>query len=160
MTLDYLDTAVEAESDEDSVFVPIADLFTLLSLTVIYVVLTFGQTVPSLRSEPVIAARLQGTGEGKPIDPTAVYLSLSHKEAAVVFEITRNGIVMDKSVPMEGNLTKVPKDWILGTLSAGAPPRTIYVYLAPNEDDFVVKALLTDTERFMRSRFPNVRVAY
>jgi hypothetical protein len=153
-----LDIGAEDGSDEDSIFVPFADLFSLLSLTVIYVVLTFGQMVPNA-SEPVVVANMQGSGPGKPIDPAAAYVSLMSDGNAVRFYVTRSGNQLDLAVPLRGADTKVPEDWLRETISRGSKPSTIYVYLPPSENDVVIKALFTDVHRFVRANFENVRLA-
>jgi hypothetical protein len=153
------DRGQESESDDDSIFVPFADLFSLLSLTVIYVVLTFGQTVPDSNSEPLVAATLQGSGAGKPIDPAAAYVMLRAVNDTVQFEVVKNGEAFDQAVPLTGAGTKIPEDWLKKTLSHGSQPSIIYVYLPDKETTIIVKALLTDTERFLHANFTNVRLA-
>jgi hypothetical protein len=154
-----LQTEFEDESDEDSIFIPFADLFSLLSVTVIYVVLTFGQTVPGT-SQPVVAATLQGTGPGKPIDPTSVYVSLREVSGTVQFIVERNGTTWDQTVPIAGAETRVPEIWLKETIARGSEPSMVYVFLPESEKSIVVKALSTDTQRFLRAHFRNVRFAY
>lgn len=147
-------------NEDDSIFVPIADLFSLLSLTLIYLVLTFGQPVPIFQQELIVSTS-QGPGLGKPIDPGAAYVSLSKLNNSACFEITRNGITVDKLVPFSANNTEVPESWMLETIAhEGVQPATIYVFLSEKENDFVIKALFTDTQRFLRKKFRNVRTAF
>jgi hypothetical protein len=150
---------LDSETDDDGVFVPIADLFSLLSLTVIYTVLTFGQTVPvTTEVEHVVQATLEGSGPGKPIDPRDVYLTFGVGQGGIVFYLTRNGTTSTQAIPFEGASAKVPEEWILATIARLGPPPTLYLYLAPT-DNLALKALFTDTQRFLGANYRNVQVA-
>jgi hypothetical protein len=147
------------DGDEDSVFVSLADLFSLLSLTVIYIVLTFGQTVPS-SSEPVAAASLEGSGPGKPISPDDTYVSIQSRGPTAVFRITRNGIESDQEAPLEATTTpKIPEEWLLSTLAKQTGSGTIFLYLPPSENSLAIKALFTDMARLLKAHFTNLHVA-
>jgi hypothetical protein len=154
-----LHAVLDDAEEEDSVFVSLADLFSLLSLTIIYVVLTFGQTVPAASTEPVVAATLEGSGPGKPINPQDTYVSIQSRGASVLFRVARNGLEFDQEAIADGASLKIPAQWLLGALGTDAANGTIYLYLPPSEKSVVVEALFTDTARLLRSRFTNVSVA-
>jgi hypothetical protein len=157
MMVERLEMDFDEENDEDTIFVSLADLFSLLSLTIIYVVLTFGQTTFN-STEPVVSATLEGSGPGKPIDPAAVYVSLERRENSVVFLVIQNGVATERAVPASGSQSTVPESWLKNAISR-MQHGTIYLYLGPKEQDLVVKALFVDAQRFLGSVFPNVQVA-
>jgi hypothetical protein len=156
-----LDTALHEAGEEDSIFVSLADLFSLLSLTVIYVVLTFGQTVPSTSIEPVVSATLEGSGPGKPIDPNDIYVSLQSSATGVTFIVVRNGVELHQEIALDSGRPQIPEQWLLSVLTAftkEAGRGTIFLYLAPNENNVTVEALCFDTLRFLKANFTNLQV--
>ncbi len=146
------------EDDDDSIFLPYADLFSLLSVTILYVVLTFGQTTP-VASQPVSQVVQQGSGPGKPIDPLAAYVTLREGDGTVVFSITRGGLQVEQTVDQRAAATHIPETWLRETLSQNEEPPVIYIYLLESEQSLLVRALFTDTQRFLRANFKNVRLA-
>ena len=157
VVVERLDIDSLEANEEDTVFVSLADLFSLLSLTIIYVVLTFGQTTFN-STEPVVSATLEGSGPGKPIDPAAVYVSLERRENTIVFRVFQNGVAAENAVPASGSQSTVPEDWLKNAISR-TQHGTIFLYLGPKEQNLIVKALFVDTQRFLGSVFPNVQVA-
>jgi hypothetical protein len=155
--VERLETDSHEANDEDTIFVSLADLFSLLSLTIIYVVLTFGQTNFN-STEPVVSATLEGVGPGKPIDPAAVYVSLELRGNSIMFLVTQNGVSTEHAVPASGPQSAVPESWLKSAISR-TQHGTIYLYLGPKERDLVVKALFVDAQRFLGSVFLDVEVA-
>ena len=145
--------------EDDSTFVSIADLFSLLSLAIIYVAIIFGQGSPQSPTAPVVAATLEGSGPGRPIDPLAAYLSVSRIGDSIDFSVTQGGVTIEKRLRYSNPPPRIPERWITGALDRRPTPATIYVFLSPSERDPVVESLFIDTERFVRTEFHNVRAA-
>jgi hypothetical protein len=149
---------VDESGEEDPVFISLADLFSLLSLAVIYMVVTFGQSVPLNASDAVVSATRQGVGPGKPIDPNAVYVSLLRNQDAIDLRVVKAGIPADQSIPLLGEHTRIPEEWLLNTIGDEVGG-VIYIYVPPSEESLIIKGLAVDTERVLRARYPSVREA-
>jgi hypothetical protein len=154
------DISPEDSGDDDTVFVSLADLLTVLSLTIIYITLTFGQTVPKSLSEPIVAAAFEGTGPGKPINPDDTYLTLRCLAETVEFRVVRNGSESSFAVSVHVQLPAIPEQWLLSVMSTASPNAAIYIYLPTGENDILVKAFFADSARFLHERFGNVHVVF
>jgi hypothetical protein len=153
-----IDIPQEDAGDEDTVFVSLADLFSLLSLTIIYVVLTFGQTTPA-NSEPVVASSFSGTGPGERVDPQDIYVTLEGRPEGIAFRVIQRDTPVEKTIPVTQEVPQIPKDWLLQTIPQ-SHSGMIYVYLSPEENDRTVRALFTDVEEFLCHSFQRVNVTF
>lgn len=156
----FLDSTPEDSSDEDTVFVSLADLFSLLSLVTIYLVITFGQPRPTPTSEAVVPSALEGVGAGKAIDPHDTYLTIRKMPLGIEFRVVRTEGHMEQTVPENAGAFRVPEEWLLKALPKETKNGTIYLYLSDEETSLSVRALFTDTQRFLSGKFENLRVTY
>jgi hypothetical protein len=146
--------AHESDAENDSVFIPIADLFTLLSLSVIYVILVFGTPTGAQTTEPVLTAAQPGTGPGAAINPLDVYVSMATAGNLITYSITRGGVTYHDSVSSRQLSAALPADWLTNKLLAMKPERFVIVYLPPNENSDLIKSRYTDAERLVHQLFP------
>lgn len=148
------------EGEQDPVFISIADLFSLLSLAVIYVMLVSSVSPTLQQSMPVFQAVRQESGQGTPIDPHDLYFSIARSGSQVLYFATRNGQTTSEVAQHNSSEITLPAAWVKSTIANDPSIHRIYVVITAGERDLVIRSSLIDMLLFLNAQgYSNVQIA-
>ena len=160
MSFPTLTEELDDAAEQDSVFISAADLFSLLSLAVIYVVVMSNPSAVPLRSELVVQAAIQQSGQGQPIDPDVLYFWMARTGATVTFYAELNERRNHWPVQPGVNGVAIPKAWIDEMIQRDPTLHRIFLVISPHQSDAVIRSAFVDMLAFLQNgKYPSVQVA-
>lgn len=152
-----LDNELDAgqSPDDDSPFLSMADFFSLISLTLIYIVIVFAPQSPAVESSvDAIRAVAQGTGPASPIDTEIAYMAIfSEQDNFLLRYMHASATAQEELFPISAGGQTKGKDWLLAQLQTGEPPKRIVFYIRSNEPNAEVHKVFNQLTQAMTDRF-------
>jgi hypothetical protein len=145
--------APERLAEDDSPFLSMADFFSLISLTVIYIIIAFSPQSPlTQNSFDVMTALASATGPASEIDNRVAYVSVLSFAPQLALRVVpagrgqvRERLIAPRS-PTDEHL-----EWLRTTLSSGTPPEKVVFYMGADDESGdahrLFHELLKDTKR-------------
>jgi hypothetical protein len=145
LAADDLDASGSAE--DDSPFLSIADFFSLISLAVIYIVISFAPQSPfSNTGIESVTATAVPTGLTSTLDPHLAYISVLGTSQGALIRIipAQNQSPNQRAFSLGGTGEQAAKLWVLQTLAGSAHPKRVLIYLHSDETRDDVHKLFDD----------------
>lgn len=148
--------------DDDSAFLSMADFFSLLSLTFIYLAIAFGSPHVGKQSMAVVAAVPSPKNETLAPDPTAAFVSIMPANGGVLVRVIPpfNGANAEQTfqLPFQSTSNEVGAtsiaDWVASQIELAPKTRQIVILVAPNESRPEALAAFVEVARRSSDRFP------
>lgn len=145
LTID--DPAAAGSAEDDSPFLSIADFFSLISLAVIYIVISFAPQSPfSNTGIESVTTTAVPTGFTSTLDPQLAYVSVLGTSQGVLVRIipAQNEAPMQREFSLAGTGEHDAKQWALQKLAGSAKPKRVLVYMRSDESRDDVHHLFDD----------------
>jgi hypothetical protein len=112
-----------------------ADFFSLISLTVIYIIIAFSPQSPLTRdSIDVVSAVASATGPASEIDTRIAYVSILPSDPQLVLRVaTGTGSIKDRVV-RSGSDARAAAEWLRNILSAEPSLERVVFYLGAEDE--------------------------
>lgn len=121
---------------DDSPFLSIADFFSLISLAVIYIVISFAPQSPfSNTGIESVTATAVPTGLTSTLDPRFAYVSVLGASEGVLVRIipARNQAPKQRNFGLDVTGENNARQWVLQTLRDSARPKRVLIYMRSDE---------------------------
>lgn len=146
-----------SESDHDGIFISIADLFSLLSLVIIFVAFT---SEPAVIQQPssweMVRANAQTKSSDSVVNPQDVYIEFARSGGNLMIEERWN--MQTDVIPILGSA--FPSQKLEDVLRTANPRRNIYIVASAENADPALASLFVSTLAFFREQdYPGVRIA-
>jgi hypothetical protein len=142
------------QSEDDSPFLSIADFFSLISLTLIYLVITFSPSAPAVDSAiEAVTGTATGTGPASAADTRIAYVAvLSGEDGSLLVRLIPPGASApdEKQFDLSDTGTDAASHWILSRLARNPEIDRVMFYM--NVDDKQIRVHKAFVQLVNRSR--------
>lgn len=125
------------DNDDDSPFLSMADFFSLISLTFIYIAVVFGTPIAASDSLEIVQAAEAKPGTAVPRDPNKAYVALWPSDSAngILIRVvpSHGATIQEKSIAFPASDSDNVADWVTKTLDTGTPTDEVMLFLPRSE---------------------------
>lgn len=142
--------------EDDSPFLSIADFFSLISLAVIYIVISFAPQSPfSNAGIESVTATAVPSGMTSTLDPRFAYVAVLGTTQGVLVRIVppQNQTRVQRNFPLSGTGEQEASRWALQILSRSAKPMRVLIYMHSDETRGDVHKLFDEMLAAANSRY-------
>lgn len=154
---DSMDLLCSRASDDDSPFLSMADFFSLISLTLIYISIVFAPASPLPEDAiPVLLGRVAEPGQAVAANSTYAYVTVQSYQDGVQILAAPRGRTMARllTLPMETTELGPASSWIEGQLLSAEVPDRVIMRIRAGEQKGDVHRLFNALVGSVRQRFP------
>lgn len=123
-------------AEDDSPFLSMADFFSLISLTVIYIVIAFSPQSPlSRQSVQIVSGVATASGPAADIDNRITYVSVLPNEQGVLLRVVSagHGSIRERVVDSSEFAVVAAEQWLLERLNTEPVPEEVVFYFGAKD---------------------------
>lgn len=145
----------ERQAEDDSPFLSMADFFSLISLTVIYIIIAFSpQSSLSQNAIDVTTAVASAAGPASEINNRVAYVSILSSASKVVLRVVPagQGSIQERLVAANSP-TSEAVEWLQATLSVGPKAEKVLFFMGAEDRSGAAHLLFHELLRDTKRRF-------
>lgn len=156
MSIDLQPETPERLAEDDSPFLSMADFFSLISLTVIYVIIAFSPQSPLTKnSVDLVTAMASATGPASEIDNRVAYVSVLSFAPQLALRVVPagRGHLQERLIARRSPLSE-QVEWLRATLSTGIAAERVVFYMGADDESGDAHRLFHELLKDTKKRFP------
>jgi hypothetical protein len=156
MSVDLQPETPERLAEDDSPFLSMADFFSLISLTVIYIIIAFSPQSPlTQNSIDLMTAVASATGPASEIDNRVAYVSVLSFAPQLALRVVPAGRgQMQERLIAPRSPTNEQVEWLRTTLSTGTAAERVVFYMGADDESGEAHRLFHQLLKDTKKRFP------